>query len=263
MIDFGQLASKASKFAIDHSPSILTTLGVVGTISGAIMAGKAAWQAADLVRLKEATDEERGEAIEDPREILKDRIKLTLPLFLPPAAVICASVACIIGAQRVNSKRAAGLAAAYTLAEKTHTEYSEKVKEKLGERKEEAVRNEVAQQRMEEVYLDDVRLSGIADLELCYDVFGNQFFRGSVEGIRTVVNDFNHMLIHDGYGSLAEFYRMLEFNEVPTYAENVGWNSDRQLEVSFGTTMVQGIKPCITIDFKHEPLPDYGRFRGR
>lgn len=265
MIDFGHLASRASKFAIDHSPSILTTLGVVGTISGAIMAGKAAWQAADLVRLKEATDEERGEALEDPREILKDRIKLTIPLFIPSAAVICTSVACVIGAQRVNSKRAAGLAAMYTLAERSHSEYAEKVKEKFGERKEEQVRDEVNQDRVTSTYTEGVTIEGAPyeNSQIFLDKFSGRYFHSDVESIRSAVNDFNKTMLYDGYLSVADFYDYLSLPAGSAYY-NIGWRMEKDgfLDVRFsGAVLPNGSKPCMVLEFKEEPKPDFNRFR--
>lgn len=259
---FGVLAKKASKFAIDHSPQILTSIGVVGAVSTAYLAAKGAWTAADLVRLKEADDVERGAEITDPREILKDRIELTWRLFVPAGVTGALTVACIIGAANVSARRTAAFAALYSISEKGLDEYKDKVAEKFGDRKEEQVRNEIMQDRMDEVIDGDVRLSGINDYELCYDKFGSLFFKGSVEGIRSVVNDFNRMLLHDGLGSLADFYRMLDLNEVPSYAESIGWNSDNALEVQFSSTLLHGVRPVICIEFKKDPIVDYGRFRG-
>jgi hypothetical protein len=264
-IDFGALVSRISKFTVDHSPSILTTLGVAGAVSSTIMAARAAWEASDLIRLKEADDEARGQVIEDSREVLKDRVRLVWPLFVPPTAMLTATVACVIGAQRVNSRRAAGLAAMYTLAEKTHTEYVDKVREKIGERKEEAVRDEIAQDRINESWHDGVYIHGdedAANSQIFLDKFSGRYFRSDVESIRSVLNDFNKGMLHDGFLSLAEFYEFLGLPAASAYY-NVGWHLDKEgfVDVRFsGAVLPNGQKPCMVMEFKEEPKPNFSRF---
>lgn len=250
---------RVAKLAIDNSPTILTTIGVVGSISTAFLTGRASFQAADIIRLKEADDEERGQLPDGPRELLKSRIELVWRLYVPPVSMGVATIFCIVGANRVGARRAAGLAAAYSITEKTFDEYKKKVVEKIGEKKEEAVRDEIAQDRVNATYIEDVKLVGLEEGELCYDQFSDRYFKNSVEGIRGAENDLNFMLIHHGFASLADFYRALEM-DAPPFSENVGWNSDRKLEVRISATVAHGVKPVIVMDFKNEPLPDYGRF---
>jgi hypothetical protein len=255
---FADLARRASKLAIDHSPTILTSIGVVGTITTAYLAGKASFEAADIIRLKEGTEGQ----LRNPREKLKERFNLVWKLYIPPAVMGVATVTCIIGANRVGARRAAGLAAAYTITEKTFEEYKAKVVEKLGERKEQAVRDEIAQDRIDTSYGEDAKLFGVSEGELCYDKFSDRFFLGSIEGINSAVNALNNAMNHDGYAALADFYRLLEI-EAPGYSEQIGWNSDRLLAINFSSTLAHGSKPVIVMDFRNEPEPDYGRFRGR
>lgn len=256
------LVKRASKLAIDNSPTILTSVGVVGAITTAYLAGKASFEACDLIRLKEGDDAERNvPPPSDPKELLKSRIQLVWRLYIPAATTGVATVACIIGANKVGSRRAAGLAAAYSITEKTFEEYKAKVLEKLGERKEEQVRDEIMQERVNASYTPGVEIYGAEVGELCYDKFSDRYFRSTVEGIRSAENGLNFALIHDGYASLAEFYQILGLPS-PAYSESIGWNSDRMLEVRISTTMAHGDKPCVSMDFKNEPLPDYGRFRG-
>ncbi len=258
---FAHIVQRASRLAIDNSPTILTTIGVVGTITTAYLAGKASFEAADIIRLKEATEDERpGVQVYDPREVLRERVQLVWKLYIPAASTGLATIACIIGANQVGARRAAGLAAAYSITEKTFDEYKKKVVEKLGERKEEQVRDEIMRDRVTQSHTPDMEIYGAEIGELCYDKFSDRHFRSTVEGIRAAENSFNYALIHDGYASLAEFYRILDL-PAPTYSEAIGWNSDRLMEVRISTVLAPGDKPCLAIDFKNEPTPDYGRFR--
>jgi hypothetical protein len=176
--------------------------------------------------------------------------------------MLVATVTCIIGANRVGARRAAGIAAGYTIMEKSFDEYKAKVVERLGDRKEEAVRNSIAQDRVDNSYTEDVKLFGVSEGELCYDKFSDRFFLGSVEGINSAVNALNNAMNHDGYAPLADFYRLLEM-EAPAFSEQIGWNSDRLLAINFESTLAHGTKPVIVMGFRNDPEPDYGRFRGR
>ncbi len=256
---FADLARRASKLAIDNSPTILTTIGVLGTISTAYLAARASFQACDIIRLKEADDEERGLLEHDPKEIIKNRVQLVWKIYIPAMSTGVATIACIIGANKVGARRAAGLAAAYSITEKAFEQYKEKVIEKIGERKEGTIRDEILQDRVNESYLPGVEIYGASTGELCYDKFSDRYFMNTVEGIRSAENDLNYALIHDGYASLAEFYQFLGLPS-PAYSESIGWNSDKKLEVKISTVLAHGEKPCLAMDFKTEPLPNYGRF---
>lgn len=254
------LARRSAKFAIDNSPTILTTLGVVGAVTTAYLTGKASFEASDIIRLKEALDYSSEEDRREPKEVVKDRVQLVWKLYIPAMTMGSATVACIIGANRVHAGRAAGLAAAYTLAEKSFDEYKTKVVEKFGERKEEAVRDEIAQDRINETYLEDVKIIGAESDQLCYDMFADRYFRSTVETLRSAENEFNKTLLHNGNAPLADFYRILDLT-APAYSENIGWNSDRFMEIRISTTLAPGDIPCLSVSFRHDPLPDYGRFR--
>jgi hypothetical protein len=255
-MSIADIARKAGKLAIDHSPTILTSVGVAGVITTAFLAGKASFQAADVIRVRE---EEDGYA-DDPKLRMRHRAELVWKLYIPAATTGFATVVCIIGANHVGGRRAASLAAATTILERSFDEYKAKVVEKLGERKEQQVHDEILQDRVRDTSVDGITIFGLVEGELCYDKFSDRYFRNTVEGIRAAENQLNYAVIHDNYASLDEFYTLLNMPS-PGYSHSVGWNSDRLLEVKVGAApMLDGI-PVITMEFKNEPLPDYGRFR--
>jgi hypothetical protein len=259
-MSFSDMARRVGKLAIDHSPTILTSVGVVGAITTAYLAGKASFEASDMIRLKEGLDYRSEEDRREPREVMKDRLQLVWKLYIPAIGVGTATVICVIGANRIGSKRAAALAAATTIIERSYDEYKDKVIEKFGEKKEEAVRAEIAQDRLDKTYLDDVELVNALEGELVHDKFSDRYFRNTYEGIKGAENQLNHTLIHDNFATLDDLYVQLNIPPV-AYGHAVGWNSDRLLEIKITTGMAPGDKPCLVIDFKPEPTPDYGRFR--
>lgn len=255
------LARQASQFAIRNSPTILTTVGVVGAVATTYLVGKASFEAANIIRLKENSDDERGVLIGSPRDVLEERVKLVWKLYIPPAVTLAATVACVIGANQIGNRRYAGLAAATTIIERGYEEYKEKVKEKLGDRKAEAIHDEIAEERVaaEATYLEDVKLHGLDEGELCWDMFGDRPFRHTYEGIRGAVNELNFNLIHNGNATLSDFYAHLGISS-PAFSENIGWNSDVPLEIRLTSVLKDG-KPWIAMDFKTVPKPDYGYSR--
>lgn len=255
-MDIGLLARRVGKFTADNSPTILTSIAVVGTISTAYLAAKATWVVATEVAIREEVTDES----QTPREKLDFIFKETnlWREYIPALSMGVPTLACIIAANRIGSRRAAGIVAAMTITEKSFEEYKAKVVEKMGARKEEQVRDEIIQNRVDQTYLDDVKIFGAEAGQLCVDKYSLQYFRSSVDAIHKAVNQFNYALIHDGYASLAEFYRILDI-DAPSYAENVGWSSDRLLEIRIASVLANDI-PCIAVEFKNEPHPDYGRF---
>lgn len=254
-----QLARRVSKLAIDNSPTILTTFGVVGAVTTAYLTGKATFEAADIIRMKEADDEARSEALADPKEILKDRIHLVWRLYIPAATTGIATVACIIGANHVGNRRAAGLAAATTIIERSFDEYKTKVVEKLGERKESAIHDELQQEKVLRAEPEDLDLYPLNEGELCFDSFSARYFRSTVEDIRAAINTVNNRINHDGYACLGDLYRILDI-PATEYSELVGWNSDRLIDDNITSALDKGDKPIIVLAFRNSPSPDYGRF---
>lgn len=127
-----------------NAPSILTGLGIVGTVASTVMACKAtlkleatldeAKEEIDLVKEKEEELQEK----EYKKELTKSYVKATgkvSSLYLPSAALGVLSIGLIVGAHTVLRSRNVALLAAYTLVEDSFANYREKVKEEYGEDK--------------------------------------------------------------------------------------------------------------------------------
>src|ERR1700741_3899925 len=140
-----ELAHKVEKFSIDNSPTILTTIGVIGTISTAVLTHKAATRA-EIIATDAMHDIRPGKA--DGPYSKKLHLKLVWKEYFPPIAAGAFTITAIVFANRIGSKRAAALAAAYTLSERGFQEYREKIVEKMGANKEQAARDEIAQQQV-------------------------------------------------------------------------------------------------------------------
>lgn len=247
----------AEKFTVDNSPLILTAIGAAGTITTAVLAGKASFKAAELLY----NVHEKRDDIEykDGRLTTKTKVRLVWPLYIPTIGVAAITVTSIVCANRIGTRRAAAMAAAYTVSEKAFEEYRDKIVEKLGANKERQARDEVAQDRVNAnpVGRTEVIVTGGGNV-LCYDMYTGRYFQSDMETIKQAQNNLNHHILNNVYASLNDFYDMIGLSRTKT-GDEIGWNSDKLMEIHFSTTMSDDQKPCIAIDFSVEPVRNYFR----
>jgi hypothetical protein len=244
----------------ENSTTILTGVGIVGTVSTAVLAGRASFKAAAIIRDEE---DERIAALTfpvvSPEPISKtEKAKMVWPYYIPPIAVGAATITSIVMAHRISSKRIAALAVASTISERALQEYKAKVVEKLGERQETAVREEIAQDSItKNPPSGQVIITGSGDV-LCYDSLTGRYFNSTIEQIKAAENKVNYEIIHFDSCSLSTFYD--EIGLRPTdYSDMVGWNVGNRMEVKFTTTMSEDNRPCLVIEFLKMPSMDYNK----
>lgn len=195
------LAKHIERVAVDNAPAILTAVGVTGTVTTAIFAGRGAFKAAELIREKEAVE---GTA-DDAKQRLIDRTKLTWTLYIPAVGVGSATVACILFANQIGTRRAAAMAAAYSMSEKAFTEYREKIVEKIGESKEQEAHDELMQEAVERTPMGN-QVIMMSDREvLCFDKYTGRYFKSSMEDLKQAQNNTNYQMIRENYASLNDF----------------------------------------------------------
>lgn len=258
------LLTQAKKFAHDNSPAILTALAVSGVVTTAVLTGKAALKAHDILQKEKLRQAEvNGVAVKDPNQVFltpQEQIKLVWKAYIPAAGSAVATMAFIIGANRIGTRRTASMVAAYSIAEKGFTEYKAKVVEKLGEKKEQEVRDEVAQDRVnrDPVGTREVIIA-VGGEVLCYDAYSGRYFKSDIETLKKAQNDLNYVILGDSYASLTKFYDKIGLR--PTSAsDELGWTSDRPLELSFTPVMSEDDRPCISIEFNPLPGPHFYRY---
>ena len=244
----------AKKTISNHSPEILTGLGIAGFITTTVMAVKATPKAMWLI-------EEEKDTLEKDRLTVVETVKVAWKPYIPAAITGVSSVACIIGASSVNYKRNAALATAYQVSRAALSEYKEKVVETIGEKKEKQIRDKVAKDKIEKhpASKTEVIITDNGNV-LCYDPLSGRYFNSSIEYIRKVVNDLNFRMIGgEMYISLNEFYNEIGLSDIKR-GDDIGWNISRgQIEVSFSSQLSDDGKPCIVIDYMVDPREDFSK----
>jgi hypothetical protein len=251
VISLADAVRRAGKIVADNSPVLLTAVGVTGVITTAYLTGKASFKAAAIL--------EENEIYSDPLEV-KEKVQLTWKTYIPPALMGAATIAAIIAANRVGSRRAIALAAAYSLSEKAFEEYRSKIIEKIGEKKEREARDELAQDRVSRsAGIREVIVTGNGSV-LCYEAFTGRYFLSDMETLRKAENDINHQVIHDSFACLSDLYDLIGLSHT-SFSDEVGWNMDKLLELQFSTTLSESGKPCVVVDFKVGPTRHYHRLQ--
>jgi len=249
---FNDVQQKVSEFASANATTLLTAGGVVGTVATAVLAGRASIKAYQVLE----AEKEKVEA--DPTlPVLTNGRKalLVAPHYIPPVITGAATITAIIMVNRMSAQKAAALAAAYGMSQKHFEEYKAKVEEKLTGPKKTQIDDEIAQDRVNKTkgYENIVVVEGEV---LCFDAPTGRYFRATMEKINRAVNATNAEILHHDFASASFFYNELDL-PATTWTEEVGWNTDRLLELTISTTMSPDQRPCIEIDFKSLPIVDY------
>jgi Family of unknown function (DUF6353) len=250
------LIQKAGYLLNENSGTILTGVGVVGTVATSYLTGRASFKAAQLIE-EEITEREDHDSVANPALTKFGKVKIVWTLYIPPVAIGLTTVTSIILANRLNSKKIAALVVASGVSERALQEYKSKVLEKLGDKHEQKIRDEIAQDRVTKYPPDakEVLVAGTGEV-LCMDMLTGRYFQSSMEKIRKAENKINYQLIHELDASLSEFYDELGLS--PTvYTDQVGWNSLEKIEVQVSATLTPDNRPCLAIDLKPTPRQEY------
>lgn len=240
----------------EKSPAILTAMAVTGVVVTVALTIKASFDSAPVIQKHE---EENG-VEEKPVKRFTTRAKLTWPKYIPAAAVAGVTIGCIFGANTISTKRILALTTVYTMTDRAFSEYKDKVVEQLGSSKDQKVVDALAQDRMtkDPVSSHEVIVTGKGDI-LCYDSMSGRYFQSDMETLRKAQNDINQKVLHDMYASQNEFYRRIGLPAID-FGEEVGWISSDLLELQFSTQLSEDDRPCIVIEYLHQPVREYYKF---
>lgn len=234
-----------------HSPEILTGIGIAGMITTTVMAVRATPKALILI-------EERKEEIGAEKLEAMDMVKTAWACYIPAAITGTLSVACLIGASSVNARRNAALATAYTLSESALKDYQGKVIEMFGEKKNEAVKDAIAKDKVEKnpAVTREVIITEKGNT-LCYDAISGRYFKSDIEKIKKAECELNRQMLDDMYVSLNDFYYEIGLDSVKL-GDELGWNVDSgYIDLSFSSQLASDGTPCLVIDYSVAPRYDY------
>lgn len=243
-----------------HSPEILTGIGIAGMVTTTVLAVKATPKAITLLEEKKR---------EKSCDILNEEVKLT-PVevvrtawkpYIPAAVTGTLSIVCLVGASSTSLKRNAALATAYKISETALSEYKAKVVETIGEKKETAIRDKIAKDKVDRnpVSKTEVIITDKGNT-LCYDALSGRYFKSDIDRIKKAENAINKRLLNEMYISLNEFYDELGLGST-SIGDELGWNLDDGLiDLDFSSQIADDGTPCIVVDYRVAPKYNYYKF---
>lgn len=268
-----------------NGPTILTVTGITAMASSTYWAVKATPKAlalkekAEVEKNKKAGtfknqnlhyyDEKEGTFVDGYQnwvpltklEIVQTCWRCYAPAFITGVL----GAACLIGANSMNLKKNAALAAAYAFSETNFKEYREKTLEEVGEKKEEKIRNAVAEEKITKnpVNTSTVIETGNGDT-LCYDAICGRYFKSNIEKLKNAINELNMILMEDGTVALNDYYELIGLPE-GGLGYDLGWNLNEhhetvKLDLSAQLTPDENKTPCMVLGFKYGPIYNYEMF---
>lgn len=250
--NFGELSRSVENRVRQNSPSILMGLGIAGMFAAMFSAVRATPKAMEDIRA--AKKDLRKEELSK-----KEKLKVTYKRYIPAAVTSVAATGCLISSLSISNRRNAALATAYSLSETAFRTYREKVIEAVGEKKEQAVRDEVAKEQLARNPMGSqtVIIAGAGEV-LCYDAVSGRYFTVTVDRLRRAEHTINKRLRLEMYVSLNEFYFEIGLPPVKM-GDDLGWNLDKyDLELHFSSHVTEKEEPCLVLDYA--VYPDYKLF---
>ena len=256
-INFNLIAHNIKTTIAEHSPEILTGIGITGMVTAMVLAVKATPKALELIA--DAANEKANNLIETEEFEDKDsfekavaltpveKVKSAWKCYIPATATSILSIVCLISSVSVTSRRTAALAAAYTLSESTLKEYQENVIDTLVEK------NSVESKQ--------VIITGNGET-LFYDVLSDRYLTSDVETIRKSINDLNIRLRDEMYISVNDYFAEIGLPETGIGLE-LGWNIDRErcIDINISSAAISSDgRPCIVIDHNNPPTYKYNKY---
>jgi hypothetical protein len=245
-----QLSGTVQRYLKANSPVILTVSAGVGVLTTSYLVGRASFKAAEVIRKDEEKYGTHGERLGR----LKERTKLVWRLYIPAVISGTSTIVCIVGANRAGTAKTMAAQTALTVTERAYSEYRDKVIEEFGERKDKAIRDSVAADRVKaDGEKTNVLVSGPGNV-LCCELHTGRYFLSDMETLRRAQNDINAKILSHDYATLYDFYYIVGLKATTTCSD-LGWTAPKQLELSFSTQLTEDNRPCITFEYNYvKPL---------
>lgn len=259
----------ATRVLKKRSPEILTGFGIAGMVTTTVLAVKATPKALTLiqdaeiekvdVQVKEGKGQDELVKTLTPAEV----VKVAWKPYIPAVLLGTASVACMIGANSVHARRHAALYSAYKLSETALTEYKDKVKEIVPEKKVKEIKQKLAEDKVDNIVKNEdckeqkakVIVSNDGDTWFV-DPFTNGSFLCTETKIREAIVDLNYRLMDEMFVSLSDLYDELGLDHTQN-SDEIGWCiDDGKIRPDFSDAIVKNGKAYVVMDFLKRP--EYG-----
>lgn len=237
-----------------NAPAILIGLAILSGGTAIVLAVK------DTPKALKRIEEKKQETGVDKLTVL-ETVKTTWPCYVPTALAFVFAAGCAIGSQSIHAKRHAALATAYKISETALVEYRDKVVDTFGEKKEQTVRDKVAQAQIDKTPFvpDEVAFTGTGT-SLFLDPLSKRYFISDKQQLLAAENRLNKRMMQSicGTTSLNDFYTEIGLETVDdAVGYNLGWNAEYQINLDIRPGESKDERPCFVLRHYNPPKYDY------
>lgn len=253
-MNLSSIARSVRDMLVKRSPEILVGIGIAGMITTTVLAVSETPKAMKCIEAKKAE-------LNAEKLTAAETVEATWKCYIPAAVTGVLSTACLIGASSVNLRRNAALATAYTLSETAMREYHEKVVETIGEKKEEAIRDAIAKDKIDNAPLSKNEVIVTEKGEtLCFDAISGRYFKSDIDKLKKAANEVNRMMLSDGYVSLNDFYDAIGLSPIKI-GDDLGWSANKALiDLNPSAQLAEDGTPCMVLNFQVAPIYNYDMY---
>ena len=223
----------------ENSQVLLSSIAATGVLTTGYLAARAGYRTAVIFR-----------DVDDDLPAVQ-KAQLVWMEYLPAAASGAITVSCIFAALKVGNRKTAAAHTALAVSERLFSEYRDKVVAQIGETKEQKLRDEIAQDRVNSNPPSTKEIIiACPGTVLCCEDFTGRYFTSDVESLRKAQNDINAKLIGHGYATLDDFYYLIGIPSTSS-SNDIGWDSDKMMNLEFSTTLTQDARPCLVFTYNY------------
>ena len=237
-----------------NAPKILTGVGILGMVGSTVMAVKATPKA---IRIIEKKKKENQEEKLHPIEV----VKATWKCYIPSAVTGVTSIACLVKANSISTRRNAALVTAYNLSKTALSEYKDKVVETIGEKKEQLIQDQIAKDKIEKDPVENHEvITSDKGTTLFYDGVFGRYFYSDIDLVKRAITNINRSIVSYNYVSLNEFYSEIGLPSVEI-GDELGWNfDDGEVREELSPGIASDGRPCLVLRYSVAPKRDFFNF---
>ncbi len=263
------VCKKLSNQISKKSPEVLTGAGIVCSIVTTVLAVKATPKAMKAI-------DERKKELDTEELTVTETIKTAGKYYIPSISTGVASVCFAIGSVTESNRRLTALSASYEILKDAAYTYKNKVIETIGEKKEQKIRESIAQDK---IAANTPVVNGNVPPEprdgvhrqLYYEPLCHKYFWETPARFEIAKANAIHKMGYDDTLSVFDWLSELPANVLSGYPDgmagrfmDIGWNkSDPYYEFDIKTRATEIMEGefrgygCLVIEYSCEPASDY------
>lgn len=235
------------------SPTILTTLGIVGVVGTAVMAVRETPNALKLIKAKK-------NELETDKLTTVELVQTAWQCYVPSALIGIGTITCILGIGVMDKRNQSALTSAYAMLNESYKQYRQASKKVYGEDADNKINAEMAKDAKVASYdwgyqIYNMAMDPESEQLLFYDLASKKYFTTTMAAVLNAQYHVNRNLAIRGECSLNEYLSFLGVDGMDK-GDEIGWDITCMIEemecywLDFDnqkTTLEDGLE-CIVID---------------